>query len=129
MHDEEGYVIDIKNLKQALKHGLVLKKVHSVIKFNQKAWLKPYNDMNTKLRRKAKYDSEKDLLKLMNNLFFDKVMENMRKYRDIKLVITEKRKNYFVSEPLYRTTKFLTGNILPIAMEKYQILLNKPVYF
>ena len=106
MYDEEGYVIDIRNLKQALKYGLVLKKVHSVIKFNQKAWLKPYNDMNTKLRRKAKYDSEKDLLKFMNNLFFDKVMENMRKHRDIKLVITEKRKNYFVSVPLYRTTKF-----------------------
>ena len=106
MQDEEGYVIGIRNVKQALKHGLVLKKVHSVIKFNQKAWLKPYNDMNTKLRRKAKYDSEKDLLKFMNNLFFDKVMENMRKHRDIKLVITEKRKNYFVSEPLYRTTKF-----------------------
>ena len=42
------------NLKQALNHGLVLKKVHRVIKFDQNAWLKPYIDMNTDLRKKAK---------------------------------------------------------------------------
>ena len=47
LHDKTEYVIRIKNLKQALSHGLVLKKVHKVIKFNQNAWLKPYIDMNT----------------------------------------------------------------------------------
>ena len=46
------YVIHIKNLKQALNHGLVLKKVHIVI--NQNAWRKPYIDMNIQLRKKAK---------------------------------------------------------------------------
>ena len=49
-----------KNLKQALNHGLVFKKVHKVIKFNQNAWLKPYIDMNNDLRKKAKKDFEKD---------------------------------------------------------------------
>ena len=48
------------NIKQALNHGLILKKVHKVIKFNQKAWLKPYIDMNTELRKIAKNDFEKD---------------------------------------------------------------------
>ena len=48
------YVIHIRNLKQALIRGLVLKKVHRVIKFNQKAWLKPCIDMNTMLRKKQK---------------------------------------------------------------------------
>ena len=43
------YVLHIRNLKQALKNRLVLKKVHRVIKFNQNAWLKPYIGMNTKL--------------------------------------------------------------------------------
>ena len=47
LHDKTEYVIRITNLKQALNHGLVLKKVHKVIKFNQNAWLKPYIDMNT----------------------------------------------------------------------------------
>ena len=50
LHNKTEYVIHIRNLKQALNHGLILKKVHRVIQFNQKAWLKPYIDMNTKLR-------------------------------------------------------------------------------
>ena len=54
-------------LKQALDHGLMLKKVHRVIQFNQEAWLKPYIKMNTKLRTEAKNDFEKDFLKFMNN--------------------------------------------------------------
>ena len=51
LHDKTEYVIHIRSLKQALNHGLVLKKVHRVIKFNQKAQLQPYIDMNTKLRK------------------------------------------------------------------------------
>ena len=53
-HDKTEYVIHIRNLKQALNHGLVLKKVHRVIKFNQNDWLKPYVDMNTDLRKEQK---------------------------------------------------------------------------
>ena len=45
-------VIHIRNLKQALNHGLIFKKVHRVIRFNQKAWLKPYIDMNSKTSKK-----------------------------------------------------------------------------
>ena len=103
--DKTEYVIHIRNLRQESNHGLILKKVHRVIKFNQKAWLKPYIDMNTKLRQKAKNNFEKDFFKLMNNAVFGKTMENVRKHRNIKLVKTESR-NYLVSEPNYHTTKF-----------------------
>ena len=48
IHNKENYAVHIIALKQALNHGLILKKVHKVIQFNQKAWLKPYIDMNTK---------------------------------------------------------------------------------
>ena len=67
IQDKENYVVHIRALKQALNHGLILKRVHKVIQFNQKAWLKPYIDMNTKLRKEAKNDFEDDFLKLMNN--------------------------------------------------------------
>ena len=59
----------IKALKQALNHGLVFKKVHRVIQFNQKGWLKPYIDINTKLIKEAKNDFEKDFFKLMNGKY------------------------------------------------------------
>ena len=105
-----------------------MKKVHRVIKFNQNAWLKPYIDMNTDLTKKAKNEFEKDFSKLMTNAVFGKTMENVRKHRDIKLVTTERRRNYLVSEPNYHTTKFFTENLLAIEMRKTQILMNKPVY-
>ena len=63
---KKSYVVHIRSVKQSLNHGLILKKVHRVIRFYQEAWLKPYIDMNTELRRKAKNDFEKDFFKLMN---------------------------------------------------------------
>ena len=84
--------------------------------------------MNTDLRKKAKNDFEKDFFKLMNNAVFGKTMENVRKHRDIKLVTTERRRNYLVSEPNYHTTKFFTENLLAIEMKKTEILMNKPVH-
>ena len=106
-HFKKSYVVHIKALKQAQNCGLILKKVHRVIQFNQKAWLKPYIDMNTKLRKEAKNEFEKDFFKLMNNSVFGKTMENVRKHRDIKLVTTDKRRNQLASEPNYHTTKYL----------------------
>ena len=64
--------------------------------------------MNTKLRQNAKNNVEKDFFKLMNNAVFRKAMENVRKHRDFKLVTTERRRNYLVSEPNYHTIKFFT---------------------
>ena len=67
LHDKTEYVIDIRNLKQALIRGLDLKKAHKLIKINQKAWLKTYIEMNTNLRRKAKNNFQRDFFKLMNS--------------------------------------------------------------
>ena len=52
----------------------------------------------------------------------------MRKHRDIKLVLTERRKNYLVSEPNYHSTKFFTENLLSGKIKMTQILMKKPVY-
>ena len=75
VYDKENYVVHIRALKQALDHGLILKKVYRVIELRQEAWLKPYIDMNTELRKEAKNEIEKDFFKLMNNSVFGKPME------------------------------------------------------
>ena len=54
LYDKNNYVFHIRSLKQALDHGLIIKKVNRVIQFNQEAWLKEYIDMNTELRKHAK---------------------------------------------------------------------------
>ena len=111
----------IRGLKLALNHGLVLKDVHRVIRFNQEAWLKPYIDMNTKLRTEAKNEFEKDFFKLMNNSVFGKAMENVRKHRGVKLVTTDERRNELVSEPNDHATKLFSENLLAIEMKKTKV--------
>ena len=76
--------------------------------------------MNTELTKEAKNDLEKDFFKLRNNAVFGKTMENVRKQRDIKLVITNKRRNYLVSEPNYHTKKWFSEHSLAIEIKKKQ---------
>ena len=115
IEDKEKYVIHIKVLEQAANHGLVFKKVHRVIQFNKKDWLKIYIDMNTKLRKEAKND-------------FEKTMENVRKHRDIKLVTTDTKRNKLVSERNYHTAKRFSENMLATEMKKTKVKMNKPMY-
>ena len=76
--------------------------------------------MNTDLIKKARNDFQKYFFKLMNNAVFGKTMDSVRKYRDIKLVTTERRRNYLVSEPNHHTTKFFTKFLLAIKMKKHR---------
>ena len=128
LQNKKKYVVLIKSLKQALNQGLKLKKIHRIIEFNQKAWLKPYIDMNTGLRKLAKDDFEKDLFKLMNNAVFRKTMENIRKHRNIKLVTTDKKRNKLVSEPNYHKINYISEELSIIEMNKTKVKMNKPIY-
>ena len=77
--------------------------------------------MNTKLRKEAKNEFENNFFKLMNNSVSAKTMENVRKYRDIKLVTTEEKRIKLVSEPNYHTIKHFSKNLLAIEMKKTKL--------
>ena len=117
LRNKAKYVVQVRNLKEVLNDGLVLKKINRVIKFNQNACLNLYIDIKTDLK-KANNDFEKCFSKLMNNADFGKSMENVRKHRGIKLVTTENRKNYLVLKRNNHTTKFFTEYLLAIEMKK-----------
>ena len=111
----------------ALNHGLRLQKVYRAIKFNQSAWLKPYIDINTELRKCGKIDFEKNFFKLMNNAVSGKMIENVREGREIKLLVTKQRRNKLVSEPNYKLCVVFSDHLVATEMRKTHSYINKSI--
>ena len=129
LRDKTKYVIHYKNLIQCLKAGLKLKKIHRGIKFIESKWMKPYIEMNTNLRTKAKNNFEKDFFKLMNNSVFGKTMENIRNRVNVKLVNTQERLRKLVAKPnLKSPPKIFSENLVSVHLKKTSLTMNKPVY-
>ena len=121
LNDKKNYVVHIKALNQALKHGLILEKVHLVIEFNQSAWLKPYMDFNTKLRTQGKNNFEKDFFKLINNSVFAKTIENIRNHKDIKLITNKESYPKTVMKPNFKSGICFSENLMDCEMEKTKV--------
>ena len=128
LYDKKRYVIHITALDQAMKHGLVLERIHKAIEFKQSAWMKEYIDFNTKLRTAATNDFEKDFYKLMNNSVFGKTMENIRKHRNIKLVTNREAYLKLVMKPNFKSGVRFGENLMGCEMGKIKVVMNKPVY-
>ena len=126
--EDKKNVIHMGALKQALNHGLKLKKVHRVIQVNQKAWLKTYIDVNTKYRKEAQNDFEKDFFKLMNNSVFGKTLENVRNHKDIKSVTSDKIRKRLVSEPNCHSHKKFSEHLMHIEIKKKKVKMIKRLY-
>ena len=110
-----------------LVHGLKLEKVHSAISFSQSASLKQYIDHNTEFRMKADNGFEKDYYKLLNNSFYGKTMENVRKHKDIRPINNENRRSDIASEPNYNGTKYISEDSL-MELKNRHVYMNKPLY-
>ena len=80
---------------------------------------------NTELRAKAINEFEKNSFKLMNNSVFGKIIENVRKRRDIKLIVTEERRKKLTSESNYESCTTFSDELMAIEMRKTSILLDK----
>ena len=99
-----------------------------MIEFDQSPWLKTHKDFNTQLRTAATNDFEKDFFKLMNNSVFGKMMENIRKHRNIKLVMTEKKYLRTLMKPNFKSEVLFGGNLMGCEMGKIKVVTNKLVY-
>ena len=124
LNDKKNYVLHEENLKLYLSLGLKLKKIHRVLEFSEKPWLKQYIDFNTEKRKNAKNEFEKDFFKLMNNSVFGKTMENIRKRSNIKL---ETDPDHFLrqtAKPTFVSCKIFHENLVAVHMKKNLLLLD-----
>ncbi|XP_071056136.1 uncharacterized protein [Onthophagus taurus] len=141
LFDKTNYVIHYRNLKQAVAHGLTIRKVNRVLSFKQSPWLKSYIDKNTELRQSAKNDFEKDFFKLMNNAVFGKTMENVDKRADVRLVTSwdDIRSGKTAGRPRlgarsliaklnFKSVKVFTETFSAIQMERLHVVYDKPLY-
>lgn len=127
-YSKEKYIIHYKNLKLYLSLGLRIRKIHRVLKFKQEAYLRPYIEKNTLLRKNAKNEFEKNLFKLMNNSVFGKSIENQRNRINMKLCLSEKQARKYLIKPNYHTFTILNEGVALIHLLKQKVKLNRPIY-
>lgn len=130
LYDKEKYIIHHTMLKFVLAQGLKLKSIHRVLRFDEKAWLKPYIELNTRLRMQSNNDFEKNLYKLMSNAVYGKCMENVRNRLDIKL------RNHWdgrhgagnlIAKPNFKKVTIFDENLIAIELNKTEVKLCKPI--
>ena len=127
----KNYVVHHAMLRQILKRGLKMTRIHRGVKYEESEFLAKYIDSNTKSRTRAKSDFEKDFFKLMNNSVFGKTMENVRKPCTVEIVngLDEKKVKKLSAKPNYKSSFiFEDSNLVSARMGKTEVELCKPVY-
>ena len=122
------YHRNIKNLMQALDHGLVLKKIYAVTSYDQKVWMKPYIEQNTNYRAKAKNEFEKNFFKVMNNSVFGKTIENVRNRSNNFIANNETELIKHQTKPTFLRATAFNHSLVAIHHMKLSILYKKPMY-
>ena len=127
-YDKHNYCIHFKLLQYFIRKGLQVTKVHNVVQFTQKQYLKPYIDFNSQQRAQAQTSFEKDFYKLKNNSLFGKTMEDVRKHSNYKLVTDENIFKKLSASPLFYDRDIITDDIVGVKMCKAKVILNRPIY-
>ena len=112
LHDKHNMVVHYRNLKQYLRLGLQLTTVHRVLTFRQSAWLRPFVEAATKLRKSTPDVLMKQFAKLLVNALFGKTIEDTRKYRHIKLVTSEAELVKEIKRPTFRSGQLYNDRLV-----------------
>ena len=120
-------------LQEYLKHGLILKKIHRGVSYEEKDYIHPYIELCTEMRKKAKSEFEIGLWKLYGNRCFGKQMENVRACSGVVIASGEtesgkKRLRKLMASPTFKgSTIFANSSLLPVNQAKPTVLLDKPI--
>ena len=126
---KKNYKIYYKNLEYYMKLGIKITKIHKILTFDEKPFLKEYIDLNTKLRKKATNDLEKDLFKLMNNAIFGKSMENVLNRSNIKLINNDPEKLLkLIKQPNFQHAYEISNKLFLVESKPIKTIFNKPIY-
>ena len=122
------YIIDLENLQYYLSLGGVLIKIHCILSFHQRAWLKPWVDFHTEQRRIATSTVKANFHKFAVNYIFGKSMESTRKYKNIVLVNHPNQHCRQVCKNGFKRFYIMSPHLVAVELRKDSVLLNKPVY-
>jgi len=128
LKDKESYTVYGTTLKLYLQLGLVLKKIHRVMAFEQRPWLAPYIKHNTDMRKKATSDFQKNLWKLKNNAVYGKTCEQVRKRKNLDFTKKGKKFSKLVASPLYHSFDIFDYGLVAVERRKAKVVLNRPMF-
>ena len=128
LKNKSRYVVHYRNLKLYTELGLVVTKVHRVLKFKQSPWLESYINFNTQQRSLSTSIFEKDFFKLMNNSVFGKTQENLRKRINVELITDEKILKKRVANPGFKCGNIITEDLTIVQSRITTLVLNRPIY-
>lgn len=126
--NRDKYIVHWTTLKYYLKKGMILKKVHRILQFWQSAWLKPYIDLNTRMRTNATTAFSRDFYKLMNNSVYGKTMENVWNRQVVKVCWNKRQLMRYSDKSWFRCFQIVNSEISLCIMKQKRIHLNKPLY-
>ena len=122
LEPKQNYIVHYRALKLYLQLGMKITRIHRILKFKQKPWLAPYIQKN-----KASNEFEKTFFKLINDAFFGKTMENVRKRRNINLVNTPEKLRKLVAQPTFKFVTSFHEELSAVERMKTKVMMNKPI--
>jgi hypothetical protein len=128
-NNKKKYILHYRLLKFYLQQEMVLEKVHKIVSFQQSNWLRPYIDFNTKQRTVAETAFEKDFFKLMNNSYYGKTCEDIRKRKNVYLISKNTgRSRDLHNKPNFENNKIISEDLEVVMLKRTSFKFNKPIY-
>ena len=128
LNDKTRYVIHEMNLRKTVDSGLILNKIHRVVEFNQKPWMKDFIDFNINKRKESKNEFEKGFFKTMCNATYGRILMNLRKRQNISLINDANKLNDLVKKPNFISSKIFNENLVAVHNIEQKLYMNQPIY-